>query len=175
MKIYIPRHLLKLPLINNLARLIQEYSSITQEEEWEDKWLERNDPVLRFLNICIKDNMIPEGQDREAVITYLSHLFYSVKGTVKVLEYVRKFLGIDIIGDIYYDVNTISIHVTNITQTDEVNFVESFKAFLEALLHFRRFDIEMDGADIIVESSVFNNIGGKIQNYCIFSPQILEL
>lgn len=175
MKIYIPRHLLKLPLINSMAKMITEYANIAQEDEWQDDWLMRNDPVRKFLDICITEKMIGEGQDRDSVISYLTKLFYSVKGTLKVFDYIQEYLELDIVGDINYNVDYISLMVTNISQTDETGFSESLKGFLDALIYFRDFKLEMDKVDLTIESSISNNVGGTSLTYKIFSPQVMTL
>lgn len=175
MKIYIPRHLLKLPLINQMAQLIQAYSQeITGEEEWQDNWLVRNDPVLKFLYICINNKMIGEGQDIDSVISYLAKLFYSVKGTLKVFEYMKKYLGLEIDGDITYNVSSISLRVSNVNQTNEENFSDSLENFLRALVYFRDMKLEMNGVDLDIESSISNNVGGNSLTYRIFQPVIYD-
>lgn len=177
MKIYIPQHLLKLPLIKNLSDLIQAYAEERSGQgEWEDNWLDRNDPVIKFLRLCITESMIDTStQTLDSVIGYLSKLFYSVKGTSKVFEYINKYLGLDIVGDITYSVNSLSLRISNVSQTDETTFSTSLQEFLEALLYFREFHLEMDGVDLTIQSSISNNVGGESMTYSVFTPKIFEL
>lgn len=175
MKIYIPRHLLKLPLINQMAQLITEYAKdITEGEEWQDNWLMRNDPVLKFLYICIGPESIKDEQDRDSIISYLARLFYSVKGTLKVFEYMKKYLGLKIDGDIAYNVNEISLTVLDVNQTNEENFAESLSNFLKALIYFKDIRLSMGGVDLDIESSISNNVGGSSLTFKIFQPVIYD-
>lgn len=177
MKIYIPQHLLKLPLLANLSAMIRTYAEERgQEGEWEDNWIDRNDPVIKFLRLCITEDMIDTStQTLEDVITYISKLFYSVKGTSKVFDYIKKYLGLEIVGDIKYSVDSLSLRISNVSQTDETNFSTSLQEFLEALLYFREFHLTMDGVEITIQSSINNNVGGDSLTYSVFSPEIMTL
>lgn len=172
MKIYIPPHLLKIPLIKNLSDLIQTYSEEKSGQgEWEDNWLDRNDPVIKFLKICItKDIIDTTSQDLNSIIGYLTKLFYSVKGTSKVFDYVKKYLGLSIVGDISYSVRSLSIRISNVSQTDETTFSTSLEEFLSALLYFKEFHLEMDGVELTIKSSINNNVGGESMTYSSFTP-----
>ena len=177
MKIYIPPHLLKIPLIKNLSSLIQAYAEERNGQgEWEDNWLDRNDPVIKFLKICITEDMIDTStQTIDSVIGYLTKLFYSVKGTSKVFDYIRKYLGLDIVGDINYSVRSLSMRISNVSQTDETTFSTSLEEFLEALLYFKEFHLEMDGVELTIKSSINNNVGGESITYTSFTPINLVL
>lgn len=177
MKIYIPQHLLKLPLLANLSAMIRAYAEERGTEgEWKDNWIDRNDPVIKFLRLVITEDMIDTStQSLDDVIVYISKLFYSVKGTSKVFEYIKRYLGLDIVGDIKYSVDSLSLRISNVSQTDETNFSTSLQEFLEALLYFREFHLEMDGVEITIQSSISNNVGGDSLTYSVFSPEIMTL
>mgnify|MGYP006874776195 FL=1 len=57
---------------------------------------------------------IAGSQNYADVVNYLTALFYSVKGTQKVLEYMKKYLGFQD-KEIIYDAKTISIFPTGVS------------------------------------------------------------
>ena len=82
MKIYIPSHLRKIGLIDMMYQMISHYTTLLEssEDSFDDyHYILKIDPVRKFLNL-VYPNSWPE-EIKEETITYLSSMFYSVKGT----------------------------------------------------------------------------------------------
>lgn len=182
MKIYIPQHLKKLPIIDQMDRLIRGYAEYIGNTNQEDilpstySYDLLNDPVCRFLSLCMSlsgKNLISPENKEEDVIKYLTRLFYSVKGTVKVFEYMKKYLGLEIVGDIIYTVDYVEIRITGLSLTDEGNFTYSFRNFLSSLIYFRELVLELDDVDITIRSVISNSVGTNNIIYKVFDVEPL--
>lgn len=169
MKLYIPSHLRKIEIIDQMAKMIQEYSTNYYEsttDSFDDYYYSlRTDPVKKFLNLCIPEDSIDESQDYEDVINYLSRLFYSVKGTVKVFDYMRSFLNLGFEGDIVYTTRYIEFNLTNITLSDENLFYESMRDFLNALLYFQELRVNIGTINLILTGNIDNFVGSNLTCY----------
>ena len=148
MRIYIPQHLKKLGIFRDLGRMVEEYeknyqdppSSFTDYQNYM-----KIDPVLRFVSFCIKQE---EGQTEEeymAILEYVTRLFYSVRGTKRVLDYIGRYLGIKFIGNPIYTVKTISFSIANQTEWYDVSLFNSYLLdFLSALLYYESISYKVD-------------------------------
>ena len=137
MKIYIPEHLRKIDIINQLYLMINEYSiTYGSNNQYGQTSLSdyqkslSSDPVKNFIKLCISETNIREDEDYEEVINYLSKLFYSVKGTIKVFEYMSKFLELDLDGDIIFDSKEVTINFKSLNVSNESLFYNSLKIFI---------------------------------------------
>ena len=115
------------------------------------------DPVMRFIGYCIKE--VPENQDYQSVLNYLTRLFYSVRGTRKVFEYMKKYLGIEFVGDPIYTVNTISFTLSNnIVDSDIALFNKYLIEFLDNLIYYGKLNYYISGLELEVKD--------RLEFYC---------
>lgn len=169
MKIYIPQHLREVDIIDQLYRMIEaygkEYSNTTNDSFSGYQNYRVDDPVKKFLELCISEDSIGENQDYDEVIRYLSKLFYSVKGTIKIFDYIATFLGLDLDGDILYDGQTITMNFINLNVPNEALFYESLRNFLDALICYVELNTNIDTVDLTIQSNFINYIGGNLRSY----------
>lgn len=175
MNIYIPKHIRKIGVVSKMCELIEKYA---ESGMYVDNTLDsfnnyyyylKTDPVNRFLHFCISEttwNDEHSGEDYESCISYLSRIFYSVKGTYQVLEYMKKYLGLEI-TDIIYTVNTLRFTIKEITLTeiDERVFYNALIDFLNALLYFRKAEIKIELINLHLGNSLHNFTGACIVTY----------
>ena len=175
MKVYIPSHLRKIEIIDQLAKMIQEYSTKYYEsnsDSFDNYYYDlKNDPVKKFLNLCIPENSIAGDQDYEEVINYLAKLFYSVKGTIKVFDYMKSFLNLKFDGDIVYTTNNIEFSISEISLNDENQFYESLRDFLDALLYYRNLETNIDTINLILTGDIENYVGSNLTCYSKFTAE----
>lgn len=166
MKIYIPSHLRNIGVIEMLYQMIKNTPDTADStDSFSDyRYTLRTDPVRKFLNLTYPSAW--SEQDKENKINYLSSLFYSVKGTFKVLDYIIAF-GIlsdwedrDSVNKITYSSRKISIHLKSIG-TDKTLFCDYLEKFLCALLYFDELDITIDeiSSDIADNAVISINSG----------------
>lgn len=178
MKLYIPKHLRNLKVIDDMCRLIQGY---VEEGYLEDRttafdnyyYYLKVDPVKRFLHFCIDDWSEEEDRDEnyESVIKYISKLFYSVKGTVKVLEYMQRYLNLKITNIIYsVEVLSFTIEEVTLTDIDEKIFYDALIDFLEALLYFKNVSIRIELINLHLSNELNNYIGTGVISYEEYRP-----
>lgn len=179
MKVFIPKHLREIPIINRLYEMIKAYS---EDEVWNSETPDpfddyrfslKIDPVKKFLELCIPYRVslyidgvpaILDSDKKEAIIdsvgvpwedafydlveserreriTYLSRMFYSVKGTYRVFDFI---LGFEIFRttkcDINYTTRSIQIYISEIS-IDRDLFCSALEGFLSALLYFESLQI----------------------------------
>lgn len=177
MNLYIPKHLRRLKIIDDMCKLIQEY---VDEGLLEDRttafdnylYYLKVDPVKRFLHFCI--NSWEDGdreENYESVIKYLSKLFYSVKGTVKVLEYMQRYLNLKI-TNIIYSVEVLSFTIEEVTlvDIDEKIFYDALIDFLEALLYFKNVNIRIELINLHLSNELNNFVGSGAITYEEYRP-----
>lgn len=108
------------------------------------QWSLSNDPVKRFIDLCLPKDLV----DRQDTINYLSALFYSVKGTYKVFDYLIFHNLIDSSRSrITYTAREIKIEISKIGVNKEI-FCSALEDFLEALLYFESLKIYIDDIDL---------------------------
>ena len=187
MKIYIPSHLRGLELVDQMCKMIEVYGRDYQEDyntsftDFYEFYL-KSDPVKKFLGMMIKKGLGQSEEVYESQINYISSLFYSVKGTEKVLYYIREFLGSGndplhpnpnplIVFDpnipMTYAGTYLTIVIDSITLKDENLFFESFMNFLEALLYFDSENsiVKINLVSLIIDSELRNYVDVNLINY----------
>ena len=179
MKVYIPSHLRNIEIVDQMAKMIQEYSTNYYEQSTDSfgdyYYSLKNDPVSKFLNLCISEDDIKGDQTYEDVINYLSRLFYSVKGTIKVFDYMKSFLGLKFEGDIIYTTELIEFNLSEVTISDENLFYESLKDFLDALLYYQRLETNIGTTNLVLTGNFSNYIGSNLICYNEFvAEQFIE-
>lgn len=182
MKIYIPEHLRKLDIINQLYQMINEYSitygSDTQYGQTSLSDYQKtlsSDPVKNFIKLCINENNIREDESYEEVINYLSKLFYSVKGTIKVFEYMSKFLNLDLDGDIIFDSKEITINFKSLNVPNENLFYNSLKLFLDSLICYTKLNTNINSIGLTIDGEFINYVGGNIRSYKNIIAELYEI
>lgn len=172
MKIYIPRHLRKIGVVSQMCELISLYSSSpiysnNSLDSFNNYYYYLNtDPVNRFLHFCISSDDLVYGEDYESVINYISRLFYSVKGTYKVFDCMRKYLGFEI-NNLVYTVKELSFTISEVTLSDidESVFYNSLIDFLSALLYFSSVNIKIELIRLQISNKLKNYTGAHIVTY----------
>lgn len=98
-------------------------------------------------------------RERKKKINYLSSLLYSVKGTFKVLEYLKQFgiLGDSKILGLTYTTKSIEIRIDAI-KVDRDLFFSMLEAFLGALLYFEELTIKVGESKIELGGNLKVNI-----------------
>lgn len=165
MKLAIPKHLLNLTVVDQLTQMISKYNS---DKEAESKIDEVIDPVKKFLymRVNMDDDIFTSGsQDYTEVINYLTALFYSVKGTQKVLEYMIKYLGFSD-KDIIYDAKSISIFPSQTGLGDDTLYYESLLGFLSELLYFEEAVTDIGASNLTVKHEVITRIDACGDIHC---------
>ena len=191
MDLYIPQHLRRIKLLEHLIVLLQDYRRKEEVESF-DKYREilKTDPVKRFLDLVLflnekreiedVENRISEGENvsteekerieeikqwRRNCINYITTLFYSVKGTFKVIHFIidYKVLDLDYISDedrgIDYTVSKIEIRLRSIPPNmDDELFCKSLEEFLCALLYFGTFHLEINNVITEINDNTTSSI-----------------
>lgn len=168
MKIYIPTHLENLKVIEQLSDLIRGYSdhyTVSQGSFDYYYYYYTSDAVKRFISLCILPESLPEGQDYESVLGYLSKMFYSVKGTLKVFDYMRTYLGIPFTGDIIYTVEEIRFEISEVTTVDMSLYISCMKDFLDALLYYSDLESAINTLNLIITGKISNSISTGMISY----------
>ena len=118
MRIYIPQHLKNLGIFRDLGRMIEEYESTYETPVSSFSGYQsymKIDPVLRFVSFCIKKGEDQSDSEYQAILDYVTRLFYSVRGTKRVFDYISRYLGINFVGEPIYTVKSISFSIANNT------------------------------------------------------------
>lgn len=172
MKIFIPKHLRNLTVVDQLAKLLSAYNSEKVGEKLSSDGINQDkctDPVKKFIYMRLDSEaeMFATGiQNYADVVNYLTALFYSVKGTQRVLEYMIKYLGFNE-KEIIYDAKTISIFPSEDTLVDETLYYNSLLLFLEELLYFEDFKTDLGSVNLVIDHKVSTKVhaGSDIHHY----------
>ena len=161
MRIYVPTHLRKLGILKNFCDMIQayekDYSEGTGSFDDYQTYL-KIDPVRRFISLCIPET----DQDYETVLSYLTRLFYSLRGTTKVFEYMKSMLGLEFEGEVIYTTRTLGFTLAEIKGDDAAVFDQYLREFLGALVYFENLDYRVTNLTIRVENVVPFKVGAGL-------------
>ena len=164
MKLIIPEYLKNIKIIDQMYNMLTEFEdnySETSTSDSFDDYLEDfgKDPVGYFLTLMLPiDSMVNVYKDEdireeeyENKMNFLRSLFYSVKGTFKVLDYLRLY---NIFGDakvtISYTTKNIKIEIEHI-DIPVNQFYSAFEDFLTNLLYFEKLVIKIDKFNSSIE------------------------
>lgn len=159
MTIYIPKHLRdNIEIFKQMYDMVVKYAEITTEPRYafsDYHWSLSNDPVKRFLDLCISNQYSEvDEEDYSAIINYLTALFYSVKGTHKIFDYLLNYNIIKTSkAKIKYTSKSIDITLDGIT-IERGLFCEAFEKFLCALLFFDSLKITINNLDITMRGEL---------------------
>lgn len=166
MKIYIPKHIRSLPIIDNLRKMMSAYKSDQEVDSFSGyRDSLRVDPVYKFLSLVYPNTW----KNKDVDLAYLSNLFYRVKGTYKVIDFLVSF---GILGNwetftgekASYNGRKIVIFVPKITFDKEL-YCTYLKNFLETLLFFDELYIEIGEIEIEVKGDISSTIESGNFNY----------
>lgn len=184
MIIYIPNHLEKLPIIEQFSKMVQGYSELQQDSLAVSGSFDyyysyySNDYIRKFIELSLdlnkdyNDSGSIDSEDseiRENIVNYLVKLFYSVKGTNKVFEYMKEFLGIEFIGDIRYTINEVIFEIAEVTTLDISVYIKTMKEFLSALLFYYDLDLIIDLMNLKLKEILSLSVSADIQKYKEFT------
>ena len=177
MKIYIPKHIRNIEVVEKMCELIEAYSNSSYSDNTLDSFNNyyyylNTDPVVKFLHFCIlrsewEENQDPDNsQNYDSAISYIARLFYSVKGTYQVFDYMEKYLGLHI-TDIVYTVKILSFTIPEITlsDVDEKVWYDSLLDFLNTLLYFDTLRIKIELINLHISNTLRNYIGANSVTY----------
>lgn len=175
MKLYIPKHLYGLTIIEQLAKLVSAYQGQRKDSDLEGV-MKNTDPVRKFIMMRIDPDQsifIAGSQNYADVVNYLTALFYSVKGTQKVLEYMKKYLGFQD-KEIIYDAKTISIFPTGVSLGDETLYYDTLGGFLSELLYFEDFKTDIGSTKLLINHKVVSRIHADADVHCYKKITIIQ-
>ena len=167
MKIFIPKNLTNIEIISQLKKMIDGYAEYYEETNGSfDNYYYylKNDDVKRFITLCISEETLDSSQEYSEVINYISRLFYSVKGTPLVFNYIEKYLGIKL-KNIVYTAETISFEVEEIETFNINSFVNSLRNFLSALLYYGELTSTIEMINLIIKGEIHTNVSSGIIRY----------
>ena len=178
MDVYIPEHLRNIKVIDQMCKLIEGYAS-SYEENPESSFDDyefnlKADPVKKFLTLCLPEESVysnldwpwSEDQDYDTIINYLSRLFYSVKGTVTVFTYMKKYLDLKFTDDpIIYTPDYVEFSLDRLSITDESYFRDTLEGFLNALLFFKKLNVNVGILEVKIENTITKYIQGGVVCY----------
>jgi hypothetical protein len=173
LNVYIPVHLRKIKVIDQLAKLLYEYENNPEYkgEEVDDSFESynsylANDPVKTFIKFCLPEYTV--GDEYDDVINYLTHLFYSVKGTIKVIEFMKKYLNLELGEDFFYSPKKLRLSFKNLNTLNDALFFDLLKEFLNALLYFNSSVINTTTGEFDLNDDIKNKVSTKIITYKVF-------
>ena len=180
MKIYIPSHLRKINVVDQMCRMIEEYGNYYTEyvDPYYYYYYSLDfDPVKRFLGICLSGKITDKDQLGN-IVNYLTAVFYSIKGcSSKIFEYLSSFVGLDIIDAEYIStggsitnqqLDTIIINLKNIPNPEknsEEFFKNLFEEFFKSLLIINVFNLNVESLDLTVSGQVEYCIKTNLEVY----------
>ena len=167
MKIFIPKNLTNIEIISQLKKMIDGYAEYYEETSGSfDNYYYylKNDDVKRFITLCISEETLDSSQEYSEVINYISRLFYSVKGTPLVFNYIEKYLGIKL-KNIVYTAETISFEVEEIKTFNINSFVNSLRNFLSTLLYYGELTSTIEMIILIIKGEIHTNVSSGIIRY----------
>lgn len=167
MKIFIPSHLRTLTVVDQLAKMVTAYS---ESKSANSSIEETTDPVKKFVKMVIKPENCP--QNYADVIDYITAVFYTVKGTFKVIEYMKMYLGFSD-DSIVYSPESISIGETGETDNDNL-YISALKGFLNELLYFGETKTDAATGNLKIETTVTAKVlaSNDIHKYKVIKPTI---
>jgi len=168
MEIFIPNHLRRIVVVEQLYEMIQEYSENYYEDvtsSFDDyQYYQKLDAVKRFIGMVYEKPDDISDEEYESIVNYLSRLFYSVKGTLKVFDFIEEYLDLEI-EDLSYTIRELSITIKNLDTTDVTKFYENLEEFCAALLYFEEFNATIETINLVVDSEIITKVSADVIPY----------
>lgn len=162
MRINIPKHFEKLEIVSQLKKILVEYAKNGVTNNGIDSfqsylYQSSLDPVKRFLMLCISKSKIGSA-DYDTIINYYTSKFFSLRGTLKIFEYmdqIKDILGVKI-RSYSYTITTLEIDFEEVETFDMNLFTSSALDFFKALLYFQEYldIIESLKLDLVSEINI---------------------
>ena len=164
MRIYVPQHLRNLEVINNLCLMVQEYQKNYKDpiNSFDDyRTYMKIDPVLRFIGYCIEKTEDMDEDYYSNILNYVTRLFYSVRGTGKVFEYMSRYLGLSFEGEPVYTAKVVNFSLLEPIGEDIALFNRYLVEFLNYLLYYESLNYSIKGLQIMVseDQKCYGGIG----------------
>lgn len=171
MRIYIPQHLKKLGIFEDLCKMVLKYeeSYVSPVSSFDDyQSYMKIDPVLRFISFCITRKDDQSEEEYLAILEYLTRLFYSIRGTQDVFTYITRYLGIEFEGEPVYTTKLISFSIKNSQEWYDASlFNEYLISFLNNLLYYENLKYNIDLSLRITDTLEFS-VGTGVKTYKIY-------
>ena len=174
MKIFIPSHLRRLKILDDLCSMVTHYVDDGYYENAVDSFDDfygfylKTDPVKQFVEMTAKIGETVESEEEyEEMINYISTLFYSVKGTPMVFDFIRYYLNFKF--DYSYDGRRLRMNIERVETTDENRFTKCLESFLSSLLFFNdssdKLDLKIKYTNLRIEESIESNLTAGLLLY----------
>lgn len=170
MFICIPKHLSNIEIISEMTELLRGYINEYGLNNYKSfdyyYYYYTIDPVKNFIRMCLYDGDVLD----EGILWYLIKLFYSVKGTPKVLDLMESKLKLKFIPDssgkkYNYSDTKISYQLEDIQTFNLNSFLEAQEKFLGALLYYSDLESFIKVARLHIEENLGSDLSLINWNY----------
>ena len=166
MNIYIPKHLRRIKVVDQLCQLIIEYSkqkqnsdTVLDSEYYYNKYKTLSyDAVKKFVGICIAlENVVDEDYISNKT-NYITEIFYYLSGSYKVFEMLEKLMDFNMEVEYKIELGYLRIVIkedtyNNIFSINEEIYKEGFVDFLSTLLYFKKAELVFEKKNIDIEKT----------------------
>ena len=153
---------MKLGIFSDLAKMVTEYETKYYDPSAAGSFdryqsYTKIDPVLRFVSFCIRREEDQTEEEYRIVLNYVTRLFYSVRGTRRIFDYMERYLGIEFEGTPVYTIRSINFSISKKQEWYDVSLFNSYLLdFLNYLLYFENLGYRVDlGLDINEDVSFY--------------------
>lgn len=172
LKLKIPENLLSIPVVSQMKLMWDFYEESLGQENNNISTIsnEELNGIKAFIDKCLEDeSLIASDEETVNVANYLVKLFYSLKGTPKVFEYMKNYLGIDFSEDPVYKDFSISMKIGEIETTEISAYFKLLCKFIRDLLYYYELSIIIDTVNLFISSNLTSNIGAGVVTYKEFN------
>lgn len=167
MRIHIPKHFENLGVMKILKSLIDAYirevgSSDLVETNYKDYLRASSvDPVKRLLEYICK---LDDGDEtkKEYILSYYSHLLYSLRGTIKIFDILKEMEDVIDLKIKTYNYSTTQLYVEIDTiEIDDISLFNKYmSAFFGALLYYKDLKELIENVRLNLEIEISAGISG---------------
>lgn len=179
MKIYVPPHLRDIKIVDQMCKMIEEYNSTDESGNYvyfkpeSDPFSDyqnslSSDLVKRFVDLCISSNF-PDTPNLKDVVNYVTRIFYSTRGTLRIFDYMTDYLGLEFKNDFTYTVKVLRFSLLPSPVTSSLLFDQYLRDFLGKLLYYQNIDIDLGKVTITLISNLENKAAPSLTSYKRFS------
>lgn len=167
MFIYIPTHLKSIGLIDLATKMLKEYVALngslgsTGSDSFDRFYYYFTlDPVKNFIRMCLSSS----GDELDpGILSYLIKLFYSVKGTPKVLDLMETELDLRFIPDelgrkYVYDSLGLKYSIEEVGTFNIDSWISAQEKFLGALLFYQDLSVQIRRAFLNIKEELSSGI-----------------
>lgn len=183
--IYIPNHLKKLKIISDFYNMLTTYETENPLRTSDDFLVgdidevvkvNQGDPVYYFTWCVLRDKVLSEGYNNEYlhnIVTYITKLFYCVKGTMKVFDFMEKYLNLEFAESAKFENgNTLVFKlgkVSGFSSEFSVNFDNALRKFLSRLIYSSSFCHSYESIELTIGGDLKQTISSNVKVYRIFN------